>query len=92
MRSLCVSLALFGLLTTFAKTASIHQDGAQVSLHATGAKFSVREQGEDICEAGTKQWTGTIDVGDGKSIFFCTHSSPPRSADRLQAPTPIPCA
>ncbi|KAL3418580.1 carboxypeptidase Y [Phlyctema vagabunda] len=35
-----------------------------------GDGFWVKEQGEDICSAGTKQWTGSIDVSEEKSLFF----------------------
>ena len=36
-----------------------------------GPKFSVREQDESLCRAGSRQWTGWIHVSEEKSLFFC---------------------
>lgn len=33
--------------------------------------FEVREQNDDLCNSGTRQWTGTVDVGKEKKLFFC---------------------
>jgi hypothetical protein len=41
---------------------------------ASGHQFSVREQTADLCDAGTKQWTGTVTVGNGKKLFFCEYA------------------
>ncbi|KXJ91530.1 Alpha/Beta hydrolase protein [Microdochium bolleyi] len=37
---------------------------------ATPGSFTVREQKEDICKAGSRQWTGWIDVSPEKSLFY----------------------
>ncbi|KAH6952182.1 carboxypeptidase Y [Fusarium avenaceum] len=34
------------------------------------APFTVREQGPELCDAGSRHWTGTVNVTDDKSIFF----------------------
>ncbi|KAI2612651.1 alpha/beta-hydrolase [Hypoxylon fragiforme] len=39
-------------------------------LGATGRKFRVKEQTDDICRAGSRQWTGWIDISEEKSLFF----------------------
>lgn len=33
--------------------------------------FVVREQNESICDAGSKQWTGQVEVSEEKKLFFC---------------------
>lgn len=37
----------------------------------SGAPFTLSPQTEEICKAGSKQWTGSINVTDDKSIFYC---------------------
>lgn len=39
--------------------------------YATPGRFTVREQTADVCDAGSRQWTGWIDVSPEKSLFFC---------------------
>jgi hypothetical protein len=34
--------------------------------------FTVRQQSSDLCDAGSRQWTGTVNVTAEKSMFFCT--------------------
>ncbi|UPK93469.1 hypothetical protein LCI18_004404 [Fusarium solani-melongenae] len=34
------------------------------------SQFNLRQQSEVLCDAGSRQWTGTVDVGPGKSMFF----------------------
>ncbi|KAM0207169.1 hypothetical protein ACHAQD_012175 [Fusarium lateritium] len=35
-----------------------------------GAAFTVREQDSELCDAGSRQWTGTVNITGDKSIFF----------------------
>ncbi|KAL2209891.1 carboxypeptidase Y [Sarocladium strictum] len=37
---------------------------------AQGVPFTVREQGPELCDAGSRHWTGTVNVTQHKSIFF----------------------
>lgn len=39
--------------------------------HATKLPYTVKRQYEDLCRAGSKQWTGTIDVGYSRDLFYC---------------------
>jgi hypothetical protein len=36
--------------------------------------FTLREQSYDLCDAGSRQWTGTVNVTAEKSMFFCTYT------------------
>lgn len=36
--------------------------------------FEVRDQSPDVCDAGSRQWTGTVNVTADKSMFFCTYT------------------
>lgn len=45
--------------------------GQPSSAYATPGRFTVREQTADVCDAGSRQWTGWIDVSPEKSLFFC---------------------
>jgi hypothetical protein len=36
-----------------------------------GISFSVSEQNESICNAGSRQWTGWANISNEKSLFFC---------------------
>ncbi|KAF5022698.1 hypothetical protein F66182_5246 [Fusarium sp. NRRL 66182] len=36
----------------------------------TKSSFTVREQSSDLCDAGSRQWTGTVNVTADKSMFF----------------------
>ncbi|KAI8712158.1 Amidohydro-rel domain-containing protein [Fusarium sp. LHS14.1] len=40
------------------------------------AHFTVREQSPEICDAGSKQWSGTVNVTDDKSMFFFPYRGP----------------
>lgn len=40
---------------------------------ATKPVFTVREQSSDLCDAGSRQWTGTVNVTADKSMFFCMY-------------------
>lgn len=33
--------------------------------------FSVRQQSVELCDAGSKFWTGSVQVSPEKSMFFC---------------------
>lgn len=39
--------------------------------HHDTRPFYVREQGDDVCKAGGKHYTGKVDVSPDKSLFFC---------------------
>ena len=43
-----------------------------------GSNFEVREQSPDLCDAGSRQWTGTVNVTADKSMFFCAYSQSQR--------------
>ena len=36
-----------------------------------GREFTIIPQGEDICRAGSKQWTGTVNVSNDNALFYC---------------------
>jgi hypothetical protein len=40
---------------------------------ATKPVFTVHEQSSDLCDAGSRQWTGTVNVTADKSMFFCMY-------------------
>lgn len=62
-----------------------------LSSSASKAHFTVREQDDTLCHSGARQWTGTVNVTDERSMFFCTSSSAPFSlrgvAEPLQGTT-----
>lgn len=35
----------------------------------------IKEQSDEICDAGSRQWTGWLDTG-GKHLFFCEWPDP----------------
>lgn len=39
----------------------------------TKPAFTVREQSSNLCDAGARQFTGTVNVTEDKSMFFCPH-------------------
>lgn len=39
-------------------------------------KFDVREQSPDLCDAGSRYWTGTVNITSEKSMFFCEQLLP----------------
>ena len=47
--------------------------GGESSLPGSSPKprFTVREQDESLCRAGSRQWTGWVDVSEEKSLFYC---------------------
>jgi hypothetical protein len=54
------------------------QSEIQVPLHHGPPNFAVQpppyrivEVGEDVCEAGSKQWGGSVNVSEGNALFFC---------------------
>jgi hypothetical protein len=47
------------------------QEGREHDSHG----FHVREQSPHLCDAGSRFWTGSVNVTDRKSMFFCTHPS-----------------
>jgi hypothetical protein len=73
------ALAIIGQLTgVIAKPAIAFDETAQKPLsHATASpKYTLYEQSEEICNAGSRQWTGWINVSDEKKLFFCKLSPP----------------
>lgn len=40
------------------------------------SSFEVRGQSPDLCDAGSRQWTGTVNVTADKSMFFCVYAQP----------------
>ncbi|KAH8645499.1 Alpha/Beta hydrolase protein [Xylariales sp. PMI_506] len=55
--------------------------------HVAGdAKFTLREQNEEICDAGSRQWTGWINVSDEKRLFFWFFES---QSDPLNDPVAV---
>jgi hypothetical protein len=47
------------------------QEGQRHNSH----EFHVRQQSPHLCDAGSRFWTGTVNVTDNKSMFFCTWPS-----------------
>lgn len=42
------------------------------TFHETTTKnYIKREQSEEICKAGSRQWTGQVPVSSSKSLFYC---------------------
>lgn len=39
-------------------------------------KFDVKEQSPDLCDAGSRYWTGTVNITSEKSMFFCEQLLP----------------
>ena len=37
----------------------------------TSPPFTIREQNDELCDSGARQWTGSINVAEGRSMFFC---------------------
>lgn len=33
--------------------------------------YTLREQNDQVCDAGSRQWTGWINVSEEKRLFFC---------------------
>jgi len=33
--------------------------------------FTINEPGGDLCQAGAKQWVGSVNVSEGNSLFYC---------------------
>ena len=54
------------------------QSEIQVPLHhgppnlaAQPSPYMIVEVGEDVCEAGSRQWAGSVNVSEGNALFFC---------------------
>lgn len=47
--------------------------------------FSITHQSSDICDAGSRQWTGTVSVTEEKSMFFCTSATPLTTATTINS-------
>lgn len=47
--------------------------------------FSVTQQYSDICDTGSRQWTGTVTVTEEKSMFFCTSATPLTTATAINS-------
>lgn len=60
------------LLATISKVTSQDQKPL-TDKPVTKPAFTVREQSSDLCDAGARQFTGTVNVTEDKSMFFCTH-------------------
>lgn len=44
---------------------------------ASGENWSVREQDDSLCKAGSRHFAGSVNVTDDKSLFFCElHATP----------------
>ncbi|KAM5343737.1 hypothetical protein ACJ41O_012274 [Fusarium nematophilum] len=50
--------------------------------------FAVREQSSDLCDAGTRQWTGTVNVTADKAMFFWYFESLEDRAPRILVDRP----
>lgn len=48
----------------------IHTDSQGGKIQADG--WMVQEQDSRVCDAGSRQFTGRVNVTDDKSMFFCT--------------------
>ncbi|KAH8590567.1 Alpha/Beta hydrolase protein [Bisporella sp. PMI_857] len=64
-------LAVFDHLTgAFAKLVFVTEAiGGQKPLLSKSA-FTLREQSDEVCDAGSRQWTGWVDVSEEKRLFF----------------------
>lgn len=70
LRNLALAVTLSGAL---ASTVPLHQ--AQLTAQAPlndqqHKRFTIREQSDNVCKAGSRQWTGHVDVGDEKKLFY----------------------
>lgn len=57
--------------------------GAQIPLHlrppdilAQPSTFTMIDVDKGVCEAGSKQWAGSVNVSEGNNLFYCELSSP----------------
>ncbi|ORY66577.1 Alpha/Beta hydrolase protein [Pseudomassariella vexata] len=66
------AISVLGQLSRVLASPILDTDDAQKPLlQAAGdAKFTLYEQSEDICDAGSRQWTGWVNVSDEKKLFF----------------------
>jgi hypothetical protein len=64
-----LSAPLCGIGTTAA--ADLPAPGALSGSSALGYSWQVKAQNATLCDAGSKQWTGTVKVTPERSLFFC---------------------
>ncbi|KLP12710.1 PRC1-carboxypeptidase y, serine-type protease [Fusarium fujikuroi] len=67
-----LSLCGLALLQVIAGVRGNPFQWALAALQEEKPTFSVTPQSSDICDAGSRQWTGTVSVTEEKSMFFCT--------------------
>jgi hypothetical protein len=64
-----VSIPLCRIHTTAA--ADLPVPGSLSGSSALGYSWNVKAQNESLCDAGGKQWTGTVKVTPERTLFFC---------------------
>jgi hypothetical protein len=83
MKAIIVTLigaVLLGPWTTGAS--AVQQDGNKQipldhPLEQTGrrqkqpGKYTINEPGENVCQAGARQWAGKVNVSEGNAMFYC---------------------
>lgn len=42
----------------------------QAPLRGDSVPYTIKEQGEELCRAGSRQWTGSVDVREDRSLFY----------------------
>ena len=77
LTTILVSLFAVGLsaLSNGQSPLNIDHDSFRTFLHHEFPSHSIRikEQNDNICDAGSKQYTGWLDF-DGKHMFFCMYT------------------
>lgn len=74
MRALRLQL-LFPLCASASPLVFGGEQQQPLSSSASKAHFTVREQDDTLCHSGARQWTGTVNVTDERSMFFWYHES-----------------
>jgi hypothetical protein len=70
---LAVFAATSQLAPVVAKPIFEHEANQKPLLQAAAEsdKYTIRAQSDEICDAGSRQWTGWIRISDEKRLFFC---------------------
>ncbi|EKJ69548.1 hypothetical protein FPSE_10259 [Fusarium pseudograminearum CS3096] len=63
-------VASLALLATAISHVACQEQKPLTDAIASKPFFTVREQSSDLCDAGSRQWTGTVNVTADKSMFF----------------------
>lgn len=65
------AFALAGPLFSEPNVRQQQQEPLKAAHEQTSPPFTIREQSDELCDSGARQWTGSINVAEGRSMFFC---------------------